>query len=306
MSSSFAMTAAETGSHNVLRKPISRPASALLRRYYAGPNHPFKLRLWGWVRRFQDHRRFTIPYGSSGWLTVDERCFLQKHIFLSGSYEPEVAEALLGFAGAREVIWDVGANIGSFAVLARLDPRVDEVICCEPDPENRAVLGNNLSLNRGARYQVLPVALSDHAGQAPLHPGPLTNRGLSSLIGGAGGDEVTCNVECQTLDNLVFDHKLPAPTLIKLDVEGWEHNVFLGAQRVLQHLPPKAVVFESRCDASGEMVNRSILELLADHGYHVTKIRRGSPSVDEQENFVAVRRSSTPNPQCPEAARETP
>ncbi len=209
--------------------------------------------------------RFTIPYGNSGWLTVDERCFLQRNIFVSGSDEPEVAEALFRCAAEREVVWDVGANIGSFAVLARLDDRVDEVVCCEPDPENREILDMNLSLNRGAPYRILPVALSDHTGQALLDQGPPTNRGMSRLIASGDRKETTCIVRCQTIDELVFEHKLPAPTLIKIDVEGWEREVLLGAQRVLRHLPPKAVIFESRCDGSGEPLNRSIAELLAVH-----------------------------------------
>ena len=80
------------------------------------------------MRRRQNYRRFLVRYGPSGWLTLDERCFLQRQIFVTGVYEPEVAETLLKFAVSGEVVWDIGANIGSFAVVALQDSRVQEVL----------------------------------------------------------------------------------------------------------------------------------------------------------------------------------
>jgi FkbM family methyltransferase len=269
---------------------VGKLRSAILRRYYCGIDHPFKLRLWAWLRRRQRYRRLTVRYGHVGWLTVDERCFIQRHVFVSGSYEPEVAETLLARASGHEVVWDVGANIGSFAIAARLNARVEHVVCIEPDPKNREALETNLSLNRGASYRVCGVALSDHSELRSLWQGPTINRGMSTLTGPAVSESATCLVECTTLDELVFGENLPAPTLMKIDIEGWEYRALLGAQRLLRQVPPKAIVFESRCSSDGEMYDPRIGKLLGDCGYQIRKIRRPTVSVDAQENFLASRR----------------
>jgi FkbM family methyltransferase len=245
--------------------------------------------VWDWLRRRQNYRRLTVRYASSSWLTIDERCYLQRNIFVAGGYEPEVAETLLGFAVGREVIWDVGANIGSFATLARLDPRVAELICCEPDPGNRAVLEKNLSLNRGASYRVLPEALGCRTEKRGLLQGPPTNRGMTRLLDDSDFGPISCVADCVTLDELVLQRNLPPPTLMKIDVEGWEDRVLKGAENILRLNPPKAIVFESRCNSDGGTEKRCIPELLADFGYTIKQISRRSPTVDGLENFVAAR-----------------
>jgi FkbM family methyltransferase len=270
-------------------RALSRPVSAALLGYYRGPDHPFKLRIWSWMRRHQGYRRFTVRYGSAGRLTLDERCFIQREILVKGSYEPEVAEALLGRAIAREVIWDVGANVGSFAVIARQNEAVEQVVCFEPDPDNRAILELNLSLNAGAAYQVSAMALSDRVEERTLWAGPTLNRGMSTLAGPSSPDSSSSIVSCATVDQLVFERGLPAPTLMKVDIEGWEYPALLGARKLLREAPPKAIAFETRCNAKGEMENAEIARFLADCGYRVAKIQRPSRSVDTQENFLAVR-----------------
>jgi FkbM family methyltransferase len=268
---------------------VGKPLSSLLRRYYRSGDHLSKVRIWNLIRKFQNHARLTIRYGESGWLTVDERCFLQRNILRSGFYEREVYESLLACAAEREVIWDIGANIGSFAVLARQHRGVDRLVCVEPDALNREILNINLSLNKGAQYHVCALALSDRPERRRLWLAPPSNRGMSRLtteVDAADVDYVTC----ETLDRLVFDQKLPPPTLLKIDVEGWEYQVLLGASRLMRTSPPTAIVFETRCTDGGEIVDSRIPEFLAAFGYRVWRLERPVASVDAMENFIATRR----------------
>ena len=75
-------------------KPLSKKFSAFLRSYYKGPDHPMKARIWRWFRRMSAYPRMTISYGAGGWITLDERCLVQREIFDRGVYEPEVWQAL--------------------------------------------------------------------------------------------------------------------------------------------------------------------------------------------------------------------
>src|SRR5690349_17994902 len=97
---------------------LSTTVSKILRAYYLSEGHPSKLRIWRYLRKLQGYSRLTVPYIDVGWISLDERDHIQHSIFVNGAYEPEVWEALSSLAEDGEVIWDVGANIGSFALRA--------------------------------------------------------------------------------------------------------------------------------------------------------------------------------------------
>lgn len=266
---------------------LGKRTSRLLRDWYLGPDFPAKLRLWGWVRRLLAYPRFTISYAENGWITVDERDLLQRQIFVTGFYEPEVWESLSRYCVGDEIVWDVGAHIGSFAIRALLDPQVREVDAFEPDPVSAEILALNLALNR-KRYTVHRFALSSRREEARLFRGPLANTGLSSLVPGPDVGRQVFEVDCRTADELVFREGVPPATLIKIDVEGWEFRVLLGARRLLTELPPKAIGVECECDEAGEILDRSLLCYLEGLGYGVRRIKRPSGIVDRRENFLAV------------------
>src|SRR5438128_6845436 len=121
--------------------------SHILRAYYCGPDHALRLRMWSWLRKLQQHRRLTIRYCGNGWLAVDERDLVQRYVLHSGFYEPEVWERLFAFAVDSEVVWDVGAHVGTFTLRSLLDPRVRVVHAFEPDPVTFEVLEWNTRLN---------------------------------------------------------------------------------------------------------------------------------------------------------------
>lgn len=245
-----------------------------------------KLRMWHWLRHAFGYRRLVVPYGTAGWITLDERDWLQRQIFVTGAYESEVWESMAAFLVAGDTVWDVGAHIGSFAVRALCDERVRVVHAFEPDPAHAQVLERNLALN-GGRYFVHRLALSSQTERRLLHLGPSSNTGLSSLTkrGGRGALEV----ECRSADEVVFAEGVPSPTLLKIDVEGWEWEVLRGAERLLRERPPRAIVFESAADVSGSILERRVPEFLREYGYLVRWIQRPSGIVEPNENYLAWR-----------------
>src|SRR5262245_1719002 len=128
---------------------FGRSASWMLSQYYCAPDHPMKLRIWSLLRRFVEYRRLTVPYFETGWITVDERDYLQEMILRTGRYEPEVWSSLAEVAKSDEIVWDIGANIGSFTICALLDNRIRKVHAFEPDPLHAEVLSYNVALNEG-------------------------------------------------------------------------------------------------------------------------------------------------------------
>jgi FkbM family methyltransferase len=272
---------------NVINKPISR----LLRAYYLGPNHPMKLRFWWTLRRVVGFPRLTMPYAGGGWITVNESDHLQGQIFTHGDYEPEVWETLARFANHNEVFWDVGANIGSVSIKALQDPRVAQVHAIEPDPLHADTLELNLSLNRG-RYQIHRVALSDRSEWKIVYHGPSANSGLSTLVEGLLPTGQRFEVECLPLDTLVQERRAPSPTLMKIDVEGWEVRVLHGAAATLADAPPRAIVFEAECDQLANMLDTSLVNFLEHYGYDVRHIPRKGGWIEPRENYLALHRGT--------------
>jgi FkbM family methyltransferase len=218
---------------------------------------------------------------------VDERDLIGARVFTTGGYEAEVWGALASLAVRDEVLWDVGANIGTVSIPALHDARFAHVHAFEPDPETSAVLHHNLALN-GRRYTVHPLALGDRTGTVGLRPGPTANRGLSSVASSA--DPELRPVACRTADDLVFGGGVPAPTLMKIDVEGWELPVLRGARRLMAEVPPKALVVEAICAPDGTMTEPALARVLSDSGYDVRRLPRPDGTIEERENFFATRR----------------
>jgi FkbM family methyltransferase len=265
-------------------KVLGKMASAALVRYYRSPGFPAKLRIWGWMRRWTGYARLRVQCGTNGWITLDERDLLQRYILGEGAYEPEVWESLASAARGNDVFWDIGAHVGSISVHALGDERIRAVLAFEPDPRQFELLRLHLTLNVG-RGTAFAFALSDRRERRPMRRGPGANMGLSSLTAGAGGE--TFEVDCRTADELVFGEGLPAPTLVKIDVEGWESHVLDGFKRILSEKPPRAIVFEADALESGEPADHSIAASLDRLGYGVRHLRRRSGIIEVRENYLA-------------------
>jgi FkbM family methyltransferase len=283
-----------------VRFVIGKTLSRLLTAYYRAPDHPMKLRVWRYIRELSRYAPLTVEYGHGRWITLDERDWLQSRILSGGAYEPEVWAALAGCASGDEVVWDVGAHIGSFTLTATQDSRVRLVCAFEPDPANLRSLHRNLALNRTST-RVFPFALSDAPGQGRLIHGPPDNSGMSTFTPsastgmtqhtrpGARGLAVYA-VQCQTADALIAQDAAPVPTLMKIDVEGWEYHVLCGARGLLASRRLKALVIESAADRRGHLEDTRLEELLQQFDYSLSRIERPTGELLGVENYVAVRR----------------
>lgn len=251
-----------------------------------------KLRVWRWLRKALRNRRLTVKYGGSGWISVDERDYLQGMILTQGEYEPEVWRALAGFAVCDEVVWDVGANVGSMAIKALLDRRVSEVHCFEPDFEHANVLESNLAMNRG-RWSVHRVALGAVRETRTLKRAAFPHRGGSTLLSQPTYDRFLGEslVECWPADEIICHTGTPAPTLMKIDVEGWESQVFAGMKRLFEEAPPKAVVFEADSNAQGAIREKDLVMVLEGVGYEISWLKRPEGAVYHRENYLAAHKA---------------
>jgi len=263
-----------------------------LYRYYAGPDHPGKLRLWRWLRNAIGPSRLTVPYCGRGWIALDETDLVQWEVLNNHYYEPEVWEALFSFASGSEVLWDVGAHVGTFSLRSMLDVRVAEVHAFEPDPLTREALELNVSLNKGLGSQchIHGVAIGSEPGDSVLQHGPPGNTGLSSISSQVSTQ--LFNVRRTSIDELIFHQGYTPPTLVKIDIEGAEADLLRGAKQFLEEHGPKAIVIEAEARADGVIIDESITRSLEGAGYKINWIKRPGGQIWPRENYLAVRMPS--------------
>ena len=266
--------------------------SAALVRWYLGPDHTSKLRLWRYLLVALQQPRLTVPYGERGRITLDYRDWLQDSILRTGSYEPEVWNSISAHADQKEVLWDVGAHIGSISILACQDPRFELVHSFEPHPRTFGILTSHLRLNSDvavAKSVAHQLALGARCEERALTFGPAINSGMATLGSEDGSGRQRTTVHCRTVDSLVYESGVAAPTLMKIDVEDWELEVLRGAQRLMEQAPPKAIAFESAANARCEMLDVALSGFFSEHDYTIRHIPRPDGDIQPRENYLAVR-----------------
>jgi len=175
---------------------------------------------------------------------------------VKGTYKEFIYRAICElrcFEGST--IWDIGAHIGYHSLaFACIVGATGHVVSFEPNPYNIERFVEHMKENGelGARIDLQRIALSDENGQAFFSFSNNIDRGMSSgshLTSVLAPEESSCYsgfskalVDARTIDELVYKDGIPAPDLIKIDVEGAESLVLAGATRLLTEKKPALLI----------------------------------------------------------------
>jgi FkbM family methyltransferase len=162
------------------------------------------------------------------------------------------------------VIYDVGAFHGILTLF--FAARAARVVAYEPNEMNHARLIENIRLNNLTNVEVRKLAVGSRARSGTLLYSP-------SMAGGGSLDSravapISQQVEITTLDDDIAAASLPAPDLIKIDIEGWELAALEGARATLDAHHPRLFL-----EMHGETLRQKrqkaseIVAFLCDAGY---------------------------------------
>jgi FkbM family methyltransferase len=143
-------------------------------------------------------------------------------------YEEAFGQRLLGAIGSDSVVWDIGANVGLYT-RQFVEAGARSVVAFEPAPESVATLQKEFA--GSTTVKVMPVALASAGGVAAFSSdgSSVTN----SLVEGCDDSRPTVEVRVMRADEVVREFNLDMPTVMKIDVEGYEVDVIRGMGTIL-------------------------------------------------------------------------
>ncbi len=182
------------------------------------------------------------------------------HACWAGTYEVDCLRAFAVAVSPGATVYDVGANVGIYTLLASLRAGPSgRVYAFEPAERNLRYLHRHVALNQAQNCFILETTVSNTDG----------TRRFSAATWDSSMGRLSPNgellVPSTTLDTCVYGEKtLRPPGIIKIDVEGAEWEVLQGANRILAEFHP-AVFLE----VHGTQLHADCRDLLAVKGYRV-------------------------------------
>jgi FkbM family methyltransferase len=160
-----------------------------------------------------------------------------------GLHEFEEMAFLLHFLRRGDLFADVGANVGSYTILAAVAVGTG-VIAFEPGESAFAWLVRNIELNGVAdRVEVRREAVGAESGTVLFTSGLDTMNHIAPDDGTDAIPITMLDMACTTV-----------PSLIKIDVEGFEADVLCGARDILGKPAAQAVIMELNDHAAAEFL----------------------------------------------------
>jgi FkbM family methyltransferase len=210
--------------------------------------------------------------------------------------EPGTIDWLRKELRAGDVFYDVGANVGAYSlVAAKLTSGRAQVMAFEPGFQNYAQLCRNIILNRCEDSIVpIPLPLSRETRLERFHYENLEEGGALHSFSRRldyKAEEfvpvVSLGAIGFSLDELARVAGLPPPHLLKIDVDGMERQILLGAAETLAREDLRSILLEINEDLSDEA--SGIMSCLWERGLEP---REKHPLTRKLYNYVFIRRRS--------------
>lgn len=207
---------------------------------------------------------------------------------ISGRWnEPEThlfLNSLIPKLGHRVTFIDVGANIGEMVIDLSRHSNIEKIIAFEPSNECCESIRKSLILNGFEQFDVIEKLVGE--------TNDLVKFGISKSIGGSSilsrdSLESSNQTAMTTLDTVLANTS--GLSILLVDVEGYEPQVFKGAIKFLQGVKP-LVIYEYNL-VSKKYFNTNDIKVMLGEGYEIFRLRQDGSldgDVENAWNCVAV------------------
>jgi len=195
-------------------------------------------------------------------------------LLINGAYESETLALLLRAASGNGVFVDVGANIGASTVPLAKQLNSGTVVAIEASPAVYPYLARNIELNDLRNIRLHHCAALDHdRDSVAFYEAPKDHFGMGALAPQFSGKAVP--VTARTLDSILDQDSIDRVDVLKVDVEGFEGQVFVGATKLLAGSRAPTIIFEF-CDWAERRIQNAPIghaqRFLLDLGYSIYRL----------------------------------
>ncbi len=181
--------------------------------------------------------------------------------------EPETLEWVDNFK-KESVFWDIGANIGLYSCYAA-KKNFTKVYAFEPSIFNLEWLGRNIFLNNlENKIVVVPMPLNELTTENNINFSSTEWGGALSTFGkkyGHDGKDLKKVYGIRTLglnmDNVKNFFQIPQPDYIKIDVDGIEHLILAGGEKVLLNTKELLIEINEKFEEQKNKCTKSLKQL---------------------------------------------
>jgi FkbM family methyltransferase len=215
--------------------------------------------------------------------------------YILGNYEdPETMKTFLSWLKPGSVFYDLGANVGYYALIANRLIDSGKIYSFEPSPAARELFEKHTMINKGLitnnNITLLPFAISDAEKKIEFSNNTVQQEGNTYIktSGVFTEAEETISVQCHSIDGLM-KQGYSKPDMIKIDVEGAEFDVLKGAVETLKQYKPDILLATHDCHLPG--VKDRCLDLLRQLGYELKHTGRHNKQLEGLDDYIAIHQS---------------
>lgn len=220
-----------------------------------------------------------IPFFSGRFPYYGEKVFFPPNSFLfglaceQGVYEHANVRLLLNLVKPETYYFDVGANIGLMALPVLRSIPDCKVVSFEPSPATVPFLAKTISHSSfSTRWQLIKEAVGKELGEMEFH---VAHAGLGAFDSfyntrRIDAESDTINVNVTTIDAVWEQLERPKVSVMKIDVEGAEMEVLVGAQNCIKAEKPYLLVEWNHPNslAAGKSIE-DLLRVVSDMNYKI-------------------------------------
>jgi FkbM family methyltransferase len=191
-----------------------------------------------------------------------------------GLYERVKVDAFIKYLKPTSVVYDVGANVGYYSLIAGKYSTLGAVYSFEPLPSNVELLRRHLIINKINNVTIFDCAVSDKEGEAFFEV-------MSSNLMGRLALQGNLKVRMSSLDSIIQLNQAAEPDIIKMDIEGAEYDALCGAVNLLKRKKPTLFLA-----THGAVVHTACCQLLKGIGYDLSSV--DNLPVEKTSEIIAI------------------